>query len=163
MTPMQRFKTSFDEFKGMLPSNVEEVALNKSEDRTYVSRYCGDRQEHSMKGVRSDFVKYFKRQLSDENSHSLGFSFSYLDKPEGEQSVSVSLKVGNTNPAYFVGKPLSLEVFHEGFRKAMEDMENADSMDFLNVAEIFKSVFGLKQAYASAKKALSRKARRLKN
>ena len=102
MTPMQSLKNQFDSFKSLLPSIFQEIALNHSEDKTYVSHWCGDSITYHMKGVRSDFIKLFQAKFNTHNSYSIGFSFHYLHIPEEQQTIQVSLKKLNKNHYIFL-------------------------------------------------------------
>lgn len=160
MTPMQLLKNSFDEFKKMLPENIKEVALNKVEDRVFSSG-CSEDDEKSikfMKGVRSDFIKYFKQKLNDENSHSIGFSFSYLDKEPSEHTVQVSLKRGNSEPFFYTGDHLSIQKFKEVFDMANVKIKNMENGKFLDIVDVFKDEFDLKlQQSLTQKQAVKRR------
>lgn len=46
MTPMESLKNQFDIFKEILPPAFKELALNKSEDKSHVTYWLGDKYEH---------------------------------------------------------------------------------------------------------------------
>lgn len=94
MTPMQKLKSQFDEFKVYLGTSFKEIVLNKSEHKEYYSNFCGEITEHINKGVKSDFVRLYRLQYNKEDTTTLGFSFSYLDLEEKDYKVSFTLSVG---------------------------------------------------------------------
>lgn len=145
MTPMQSLKPQFDKFKSILPEVFKEVSLNKSKDRTYVSTFCGDRQVHEMKGVKSDFIKTFKAKLSDENSYSIGFSFKYLGVAENEYTVQVSLKVGNKVPLYYKAEHLSVDDFRSKFNDILEQLQGQE--DHKKIATFVQDGFSMKASH----------------
>jgi hypothetical protein len=100
--------------------------------------------------------------LSDENSHSIGFAFSYLDLPEDKHSAQATIKVGNSNPMYFAGDALTLSEFKASFGEALARMKVSGASDFMDVVEIFKDVFAMKAGFVPSKKALARKQRRVR-
>lgn len=141
MTPMQILKNQFDTFKGILPPAFKEKALNKSEDRTHVTRWDGEVTVHEMKGVRSDFIKTYKAKFNDVDSYSIGFAFKYLDIPKEEYTVQVSLKVGNKNPDFYFGKELGIADFKSKFIETMAKMNNV--VDYKQVINLFQEDFNL--------------------
>lgn len=143
MTPMQSLKNQFDLFKTLLPAVFKEVALNKSEARTYVDNFCGDQTEHFMKGVRSDFIKTFKAKFNDKDSYSIGFSFQYLEVPDNAQTVQVSLKIGNREPLYYAGEQLSVDDFRKAFVGFLEQLQKAKPADCTDIVYMVKESFGL--------------------
>lgn len=159
MTPMQSLKNSFDRFKAMLPAKVRETALNKSSPRVHVSSFCGDREEHVSKGVRSDFIKHFKWSQGGV-SKSLGFAFAYRDLDPKDFSVQVSLKLGESFPEYWSGPKMEVERFRELFERAMDRLEAMESPGFDQMAQAFCETFELKRGRVSAKKAVARQKRR---
>lgn len=96
-----------------------------------------------MKGVRSDFIKTFKAKFSDENSYSIGFSFKYLDVPTKDQTVQVSLKIGNNEPLFYFGKDLSIEEFKEKFVKTIDKINNLTEKDYKKIVDVMKTDFEL--------------------
>lgn len=140
---MQLLKPQFDSFKNLLPEIFKEVALNKSEDKTYINYFCGDRTVHEMKGVRSDFIKTFKAKLNDENSYSIGFSFKYYDVKENEQTIQVSLKVGDREPLYYKGKHLTIMDFRIQFNEVIEKIKLLETKDYKEIAQIITEHFNL--------------------
>ena len=120
-TPMQKTKNLFDDFKALLPKEFKETSLNKSEDKTYVDHWCGDRNVIEMKGVRSDFIKTFKIQFNDVDSYSIGFSFNYLEAIE--ETVIVSLKKGNKEASFLNSKSLNMDNFKSSFKKFIDEIK----------------------------------------
>lgn len=142
MTPMQTLKNSFDLFKSMLPPSLAQTALNKSDEDVYVSNYCGDREVHEKKGVRSDFIKFFKAKPKGD-TQSLGFAFTYLGLPQDEHRVLVTLKTGNDDPVYLISGDLTIPEFQEKFSDAIKKIAALDDKNFLNIIEIFKGDFSM--------------------
>lgn len=143
MTPMQSLKNHFDSFKNLLPEVFKELSLNKSEDRTFVLSFCGDSTEYSMKGVRSDFIKTFKAKFNDQDSYSIGFSFKYLNVPDVEQTVQVSLKIGNKYPLYYKGEHLLVEDFRVKFSNAVKKIDDLEDKNCKTIVNLVKEDFNL--------------------
>jgi hypothetical protein len=152
MTPMQIFKNQFDIFKKLLPSSFQELALNKSEDSTYISHWCGDRIEYFKKGVRSDFIKTFKLQFNDVNSYSIGFSFHYLNIPKEEQTIQISLKKGNKSPLFFKSEQLPLEKFKELFSSLLIQMQSLEDKNYQSIIHMIENHFHLSPSYPPKEK-----------
>lgn len=140
---MQTLKNSFDLFKKLLSPAVIETALNKSEQDVHVSNHCGDREVHEKKGVRSDFIKVFKAKLRQGGSQSIGFAFTYLDIPQVEHRVLVTLKTGKDDPHYLISDDLTIPEFQERFSDVIRKITALDDKDFLNIVEIFKGDFSM--------------------
>lgn len=122
-TPMQALKNQFDAFKKMLPVQFQETALNKSEDYTHHSYWCGEINTVEIKGVKSDFIKTFKVKFNDVDSYSIGFSFKYLDLPEADHKIRVTLKIGNTDAMYYKSEDFDVEKFRTMFNASMEKVQ----------------------------------------
>jgi hypothetical protein len=148
MTPMQSLKNQFDQLKSVLPDTFKETALNKSEPKTEVVGFLGDLNEYHNKGVKSDFIKTFKAKLNDKDSYSIGFAFKYLNIKEDDQTVQVSLKVGNKEPLYFKGQRLSVEVFREKIIETINKIEALEEKKYAPIVELFKSDFNLLPSHA---------------
>lgn len=143
MTPMQLLKNQFDQLKSVLPSTFKETALNKVEPSTEVVGFCGVNTEYNKKGVKSDFIKTFKAKLNDKDSYSIGFSFKYLEVKEEEQTVQVSLKIGNKEPFYFKGKELSVADFRSKLTDTLAKIEAMEEKNYMPIVELFKNDFDL--------------------
>lgn len=100
MTPMQKLKSQFDEFKVYLGPSFKEVGLNKSEYKEYYTGYCGEKTEHINKGVKSDFVRLYRLQYNKEDTTTIGFSFNYLDLEDKKHKISFSLSLGKENKIF---------------------------------------------------------------
>jgi len=148
MTPMQVLKNQFDQLKSLLPDTFKEIALNKVEPKTEVIRYLGDITEHNTKGVKSDFIKTFKAKLNDQDSYSIGFAFKYLDVKEDEQTVQVSLKIGNKEPLYYKGQRLSVEDFRKKIIDTTKKIEALEVKHYNPIVAIFKEDFNLLPSHA---------------
>ena len=143
MTPMQSLKNQFDQLKSILPPVFKEMTLNKVEPKTEVVGFCGELTEYNSKGVKSDFIKTFKAKLNDQDSYSIGFSFKYLDVKEEEQTIQVSLKIGNKEPLYFKGKKLSVVDFRAKFIDSLAKIEAMEVRNYMTIVELFKNDFEL--------------------
>ncbi len=142
MTPMQKLKPQFDILKEIL-DDWKEVALNQSEEKNSVTSFCGERTEYHNKGVKSDFIKTFKAEFNDENSYSIGFSFKYFDIPQSEQTIQVSLKIGNKEPLYYIGKHLSIEMFRTQLNQIIERVKMLEEKNYKSIVKIIHDDFKL--------------------
>jgi hypothetical protein len=141
MTPMQALKNQFDSFKNILPDCFKELSLNKSESDSFIN-YDGDIL--LKKGVKSDFIKTFKVKFNDENSYSIGFSFTYIGMREEKQKVKVSIKVGNREPYFLVGKEFNVQDFNDRFKEVIKEIEVLTDKNHLTIVDIITKSFNLK-------------------
>jgi hypothetical protein len=162
MTPMQSLKNQFDSFKNILPATFKELALNKSEPNTSVSSWCGEQFVHENKGVRSDFIKTFKAKLNDVDSYSIGFSFKYLDIPDAEHTVQVSLKVGNKEPLYYKGKEMLVAEFRTKFTETLAKLETLEIKHYKPIVELVKEEFNLLPSHHPKKQVHSQRKNKMK-
>lgn len=147
MTPMQSLKNQFDFFKNLLPPIFQEIALNHSEDKTYVSHWCGDSITYNMKGVRSDFIKLFQAKFNTHESYSIGFSFHYINISKEQQTIQVSIKKGHQEPLYFLSEHLSIEEFRKQFIITLEQIAKEEDKNYAKIIQIMQENFHLKPQY----------------
>lgn len=136
ITPMQVLKNQFDDFKTTLcQCGFKEVVLNKSNPKTHVTYFCGEREVFEKKGVSSDFIKLFKIKFNKEKSYSIGFSFNYLNLRIEDQTIKVSLKTGED--IFLKSKEFSIVEFQEIFKNLLKNYKNQTN---LNHEKIIQSI-----------------------
>ena len=156
MTPMQKLKNQFDEFKSLLPSGFTEISLNHSEEKTYTSMFCGDAETFENKGVKSDFIKLFQIKFNNQDAFSIGFSFDYL---KDNESVQVSIKEGTKYPIYFLSKPFAIDEFRDSFKHVISQIKSSEC-DYEKILTIFKDEYDLKPKNHKRTKAEKRQIRK---
>lgn len=138
MTPMQKLKPQFDEFKNLLGSNVKEINLNKSEYKETYTGFCGEREQHIDKGVKSDFVRLYRLQNNKEDTYTLGFSFNYLDKKEEEFLINFSCSVGLKEKHFSKKIEMNVNECREKLNiinGILKVMENINDMEILDIVQ----------------------------
>lgn len=160
-TPMQALKNSFDRFKSLMPAGVMEAALNKSEDKVYISMFCGDREEIHSKGVRSDFIKVFKGKGAGGDPVGLGFSFAYLNRDTVDFTVQASVKTGRVEANFISSARMGVDDFRPIFEQAMDRIESAQDRSIDSMSDALREAFAMKAGVAKAKKATARRMRKM--
>lgn len=141
-TPMQTLKNQFDDFKTILTAvGFTEMTLNKSNPKTAYTSIYGEYKSYENKGVKSDFVKLFQIKFNKEKSYSIGFVFKYLDIPEAEQSVVISIKEGSDN--FLKSKHYSISDFKENFKNIIEEIKSQNDINYSSIIDTLKTSFTL--------------------
>ena len=150
-TPMQYLKNQFDTFKSYTKDiGFEELTLNKSEPKTGFSSWCGETFLYNNRGVSSDFIKLFRIKFNKENAYSIGFKFSYLDRPEGEQSVTISLKKGEKD--FFCSPNYTIQDFKEIFNELLKKIQIDNNLNYKKIIDLLEADFQLAPSVHQYKK-----------
>lgn len=147
ITPMQKLKGAFDEFNDKCEGVIENVALNKVDQKEHpvLPYWVPSPEDEYSKGVKSDFIKVYnlnkKYRNEDSNFYcSMAFSFNYLDKNEEEESVRLSFKVKkpvkNTHNRienlFFITEDLSIDEVRNKMKLVNDTIENLKYQRVLN-------------------------------
>ena len=138
MTPMQKLKPQFDTFKSLLGSNVKEINLNKSEYKETYTGFCGEREQHIDKGVKSDFVRLYRVQHNKEDTYTVGFSFNYLDREEKDFKINFSCSLGLSEKVFSKKVEMTVDECRDKLNKInsiLNVMENINDVEILTVIQ----------------------------
>ena len=137
MTPMQKLKPQFEEFKELLGVSFNEINLNKSDYKVDYSGFCGERQEHVNKGVKSDFIRLYRLQLNKENTYTFAFSYEYMNMQEDKHTIVFSYSVGKDEKNFSPKLEMSIEECRQHLKnindilKIMANSSNEEIMKIL--------------------------------
>lgn len=142
MTPMQKMQNQFRDFKDILERKLlKEVVLNKAEpkDKSGYANFCGE-QTYFTNAVKSDFIKLYQ---SKELDKSIGISFSYLDIPEEDWTVKVSLKTTlRENGDFLESVSIPVRDFKEKFNGILKILKDTNPKT-IEIIELMKNEFEL--------------------
>lgn len=137
MTPMEKLKPQFNEFKKLLENIFKEINLNKSEYKEESIYGYGEYKKYINKGVKSDFIRLYKAKLNKEDTYTLGFSFNYIDLESNKQSVTFTSTIGSEEKFFSDKKEMSVEETRESLKKIITQLKDED---IPNVKEMFQIV-----------------------
>lgn len=160
MTPMKRLSTGINTFRSHVTPFFKEVSLNKSAPKYNPNAWSSGYNSYS-KGVENDFIMIFNNPGLDP---SFAIAFTYINLPESECKVEVSIKKGKDNNSIVTSGEMSVEDFRvklNEINKAFQEksyLKNRDETSVLEkVSEIFLSqTYDLKSEIKQAAKDLKK-------
>lgn len=146
MTPMQRYKTAINTFRENIAGHVgRELTLNKSESKSLPWMAQTRTGKSETKGVESDFIIIFRDKSNYDFSFAL--TFTYIDKPENEQTVAGTIKYGDDEKEFRNGKPLKMEEFRVALNELNKVLANQKNKSFDSILNSFAQAF-LKEEFS---------------
>lgn len=145
MTPMKRFSSAINTFRGNVNSYFKEVNLNKSAPKYDPTAWRDDKNSYS-KGVENDFIMIFNCKGIEP---SFAISFTYIGLPPEEHKVEVSIKKGKDNKSIVTTGEMSLEDFRiklNEMNKLFNDKAFIKTKNETTILEKISEVF-LKEKY----------------
>lgn len=139
---MQKMQNQFKDFKDILEKKLlREVILNKAEpkDKSGYANFCGEKT-YFTNAVKSDFIKLYQ---SKELDKSIGIAFSYLDMPEEDWTVKVSLKTTlRENGDFLESEAIPVKDFKEKFNSVLKILKDTNHKT-IEIIELMKNEFEL--------------------
>lgn len=145
MTPMKRLSTGINNFRSHVTPFFKEVSLNKSAPKYNPNAWSSGYNSYS-KGVENDFIMIFNNPGLEP---SFAISFTYLNVPEYEQRVEVSIKKGKNNDSIVSSGEMTVEDFRvklNQINKAFQEKAYLKNRDETSVLEKVSEIF-LSQTY----------------
>jgi len=145
MTPMKRFSSAINTFRGNVNSYFKEVNLNKSAPKYDPTAWRDDKNSYS-KGVENDFIMIFNCKGIEP---SFAISFTYIGLPPEQHKVEVSIKKGKDNKSIVTSGEMSLEDFRiklNEMNKLFNDKAFIKTKSETSILEKVSEVF-LKEKY----------------
>lgn len=123
MTPMTRLNNGLTKLKNSLIPVFKEYTLNKSSPKSY---YEGGWDSKRTKGVETDFISIMQSSKGNIADVSFAFSFTFLNLPEKEHTVQVSVKRDETNESIITSPHMSVDEFKEKLNEFNREFKNCE-------------------------------------
>lgn len=141
MTPMEKLKPQLEQLKLVLGSKFEEINLNKSSYKEEYIGFCGEKTQYINKGVKSDFIRLYRAQFNNEQTYTLGFSFTYIDLEDSKQEIVFSSSVGKEQKTFSPKKEMSVEECRESLKNIVQQIKSTENITFDDKIRIVQEEF----------------------